>query len=260
MRFLNHSVAARDAQWVLESQRTKVRRHVPVGIALLLTIDVTLALAPVLNFLMGSPFQVLTNWLNLESELSIPNWYSSMQWLCAAVLFSLVPIVLWDDRPAGWSLLAAAAAICVVFSVDEIVGMHEWLGLQTDAMLPGGDRANTWFIETGIWPFVIGIPVLIVIAALGRTMWRTLGRTHTKACVRMMVGFIIMFSGALVVELFSNLIDVDQKHSGFALLQLVIEEFLEMLGVTVIVWAAYEFVRGHGIALKRVSLPRYERS
>ncbi len=249
-------VVANDAGWVSELQRMSGARRLPLPIALLLAMDVTLALAPVVNFLSGEPFRVLTNWLNLNSERSIPNWYSSVQWLCAAVMFGLVPIMLWRQRPAGWWGLAALALLCLVFSMDEIVGIHEWLGIQADALLPGQDRANTWFVETGIWPFVLGIPMLIVLAVLGSALWRTLGRTHTAACVRMMVGFAIMFSGALAVELLSNLIPVGQEHTGFALLQVVVEEILEMLGVTVIVWSGYEFARDHGIALQTVSPPK----
>lgn len=231
-------------------------KRVPVWIALLLMIDVALALAPVVNFLLGSPHRVLTNWINLDSERSIPNWYSSMQWLCAAVMFALVPVMLWRQRPAGWWILAALALLCLTFSVDEIVGMHEWLGIQADALLPGGDRANTGFAQTGLWPFVAGGPVVIALAGLGTALWRTLGKNHLLACGLMVVGFAIMFTGALVVELASNFIPMGETESGRALAQVVAEEFLEMLGVTIIVWSGYEFARDHGLALQAVSLPR----
>lgn len=233
-----------------------VARHMPLWIAVLLTFNVALVLAPIVDFLLGSPYRVLSNWLHLDSEASLPAWYSSMQWLCAAVLFGLVPTLLWRQQPAGGWLLAALALVCLAFSIDEIVGIHEWVGRQSDALLPGGDRANTGFTRTGIWPFLVGVPVLIVLAALGSALWRTLGRTHTVACVRMIAGFSIMFTGALVVELGKNFIDVEQDGSGLALLQLAVEEFLELLGGTVVVWSAYEFARDHGLALQMVSPPK----
>jgi hypothetical protein len=60
---------------------------------------------------------------------------------------------------------------------------------------------------------------------------------------------IIMFSGALLVELAKNLIGADAAGGGAAMMQVVLEEFLEMIGVTVIIWAAYDLVVAHGFAL-----------
>ena len=63
-------------------------RRIPVGICVLFAADVALVLAPTLDYLIGSPFSAVRNWLSLDSEFSLPAWYSSMQWLCAAMLFT----------------------------------------------------------------------------------------------------------------------------------------------------------------------------
>ena len=67
--------------------------------------------------------------------------------------------------------------------------------------------------------------------------------------MRLIAGFAIMFTGALIVELGKNLIAPEHDTHGIALLQLSIEELLEMIGVTAIIWAAYEFAHGHGFRL-----------
>jgi hypothetical protein len=223
--------------------------RIPVWIAILFAIDLALALAPVADFLLGSPYARLRNWLDLDSENSLQAWFSSMQWLCAAFLFGLIPLYSWKRRePTLWTL-SALALLCLVFSVDEILGIHEWLGDQSDVLLPGGSRANTALDRTGIWPFLIGIPVVAVLTVLVIVMRRMFARTAPGACGRLVAGVAIMFTGALLVELGKNVIDARAGAGGLSLLQLVIEEGLEMVGVTFIVWAAHEFALARGFAL-----------
>jgi hypothetical protein len=224
-------------------------RRIPAGIAVLFVIDVALVLAAVLNYLAGSPFSQLRNWLDLDSEFSLPAWYSSMQWLCAALLFGWIPASLWPRRVNGMWSLGAISLLCVAFSIDEILGIHEWLGRQSDVLLPGGDRHTTSFARTGIWPFLIGIPVVLVLALLLNTLQRKFARTARVACIRLAAGVATMFFGALIVELGKNLVAAGADGGRFAMLQLATEESLEMLGVSFIVWAAYEFALSHGLAL-----------
>ena len=129
-----------------------MQRRLPAGIALLFALDLALMLAHVADHLVGSPSTQLRHWLDLDHERSIATWYSSMQWFCAAVLFGLIPAHL-RQRPSRTVLaLAGVALLCLVFSLDEAIGIHEWLGHKSDALLPGGDRHKTSFARTGVWP------------------------------------------------------------------------------------------------------------
>jgi hypothetical protein len=224
-------------------------RRIPVGIALLFAIDASLVLAALLDYLAGSPFSQLRNWLNLDSEFSLPAWYSSMQWFCAAFLFGCISISVWRHRAEGMWALATFSLLCLAFSIDEILGIHEWLGRQSDALLPGGDRHSTSFTRTGIWPLLIGIPVVTVLAVLLIFLQRMFVRTARTACIRLVAGVVIMFTGALIVELGSNVVAAGAGGDGLVILQLATEELLEMVGVTFIVWAAYEFALAHGLAI-----------
>jgi len=225
------------------------RRRIPAGICVLFAADIALVVAPTLDYLVGSPFSAVRNWLSLDSEFSLPAWYSSMQWFCAAMLFGLIPAYLWKRRLPGMWALAALALLCLVFSIDEILGIHEWLGRQSDALLPHGHRDHTLFSRTGIWPIVIGLPVVAILAALLLSLKRVYTRSGKHACRRLVAGVIVMFSGALLVELANNFMETAVAGGGLALLQVVVEEFLEMVGVTVIIWAAYDFTVAHGFAL-----------
>ena len=227
-----------------------VGRRVPLWIAFLVLVDVALIVLPALDFWVGQPFARLTSLINLNSENSVQAWYSSMQWFCAGVLFAVGALHLLRTRVAGLASLAALAGLCIVFSVDEIAAVHEWLGQKSDALLPGGDRANTAFWRTGIWPFLIGVPVLAMLSVIVAGLRRIYLPRSRRGLVLLIAGLVVMFTGALLVELGANLLDPGPENEGVLLLRLACEEFLEMLGVTVVVWSAYELLRAFGFALQ----------
>src|SRR5690606_19543507 len=141
-------------------------RGIPLLILALFAADVALSAAPLIDQLAGSPFNRLRNFIDVSREASLPTWYSSMQWFCAGVLFALAPLYAWRRRLPGMAALAGLALVCLVFSADEVAGMHEWLGKRSDVLLPGGERAGTVFWRTGPWPFVIGVPVIALLAVM----------------------------------------------------------------------------------------------
>jgi hypothetical protein len=55
-----------------------------------------------------------------------------------------------------------------------------------------------------------------------------------------------MFTGALAVEMVANLVSAD-KSSGAFLAQVVVEEGLEMIGVTLIAWSAYALLEAYDL-------------
>lgn len=225
-------------------------QRVPFWIVVLLLLDVALIAAPVIDYWLGSPFSRLTLLIHLDRENSLQSWYSSMQWFCAGILFGTLVVHLIRNQPAGLWAMAGLSLLFFVFSVDEITGVHEWVGQKSDALLPGGDRGNTALWRTGIWPLLIGIPVLALLA-LSVVRIRRLFLPHSRQAFALLIaGLTIMFTGALVVELGANLIEVRPGNRGLILLQLVCEEFLEMLGVSLVVWSAYELLRAYGFELR----------
>lgn len=224
-------------------------RRVPLLICLLLFVDVALALAPLIHHAAGAPFPRLHNFFDLDREASLPTWYSSMQWFCAGMLFALLPLYAWRRRLPGLVPMAGLALTCLVFSADEIAGVHEWLGKSSDALLPGGDRDGTALSQTGLWPMLIGIPVTI---ALGVMVYR-MRRAFAPAPIALrllIIGLAVMFAGALLVELVVNAIPEGPEGAHLMLAQHSAEEFLEMLGVSLIVWSAYAVLDAYGFELR----------
>jgi len=223
-------------------------RRIPVPIALLFLFDLVLVAVPAIDFLIGSPWGRLRNFVDLDAESSLPTWYASMQWFCAAGLFGMLAVHAWRQRLRGGLYIGILGLAFLAFSIDEVVQLHEWLGEESDALLPDATRGATAFSSTGIWPFVVGIPVLAILVFIVLRM-RHIFVPHAPHALRLLIaGIIIMFTGALIVELAANLVEV--RRSGIGLLQVTAEEFLEMLGVSFIVWSGYEGLRAHGIELR----------
>jgi hypothetical protein len=221
-------------------------RRIPLLIALLFAADLALVLIAVADFAAGHPWPRLSNLFNLDAERTVPTWYSSMQWFCAGAMFACFASNAWHRRMRGALCIAALALACMVFSVDEIAEIHERLGSASDVLMSGGTRSGSALWSTGLWPFLIGIPAIAVVAIVVRGTRHIFLARAPRALVLLIVGFIVMFTGALGVELIANLVSAD-KHSGEFLAQVVVEESLEMIGVTLIAWSAYALLDAYGL-------------
>lgn len=226
-------------------------RRMPLLIALLFAADLALALIPSVDYAIGHPFGRLSALFNLDTESTIPTWYSSMQWFCAGAMFALFATHAWLSRMRGALCIVAIALACLTFSVDEIAEIHERLGAAADALMSGGTRHGTALWSTGLWPFVIGIPVIAMLTVVVRGTRHIFLARAPRALALLIVGFIVMFTGALVVELASNLLVAGAPHGGWFTAEVVVEEFLEMLGVTLITWSAASLLHAYGFELRQ---------
>jgi hypothetical protein len=225
-------------------------RGIPRLIVLLLAADVALALIPLIDYAAGHPFPRLSNLFNLDTESTVPTWYSSMQWFCGGAMFALFATHAWHSRMRGALSIAVLALACLTFSMDEIAGIHERLGFAADALMSQGSRQGTALWSTGVWPFVVGLPAIGLIALAVRGTRHIFLARAPRALLLVIVGFVVMFSGALGVELAANLVPATAPHGGLFLTQVVVEEFLEMLGVTLIAWSASSLLDAYGFELR----------
>lgn len=218
--------------------------RIPSVILIFLLIDLSLSAGYLFDTMAGHPFGAITSFIDLNGEQNLPTWYSSVQWYSVAALLA---VFAWRNvslrRLRSW-LLLALPLVFLFFSLDEVAQIHEWLGDQSDRLLPGSDRANTPFFHTGIWMFVLGLPFLVLFAALIYSM-RIYFRRTPGALVRMLGGMAVMLGGSIGIETLHNFVDSD---SILGALQIAAEEMCEMLGATLILWGSYELLRGHGLA------------
>ena len=119
-------------------------------------------------------------------------------------------------------------------SIDESVEIHEMLGRGSDIFLPGGDRDDSFFPETGIWMFLIGLPFLALFLLWAYSIKQVFSE-KLFTLKKLVIGMCILLFGALVIESLSNFVD-----NGLLVAEITIEEGLEMIGATVILWAVYD--------------------
>lgn len=223
-------------------------RRIPLLIAILFAADLVLALIPVLDFVAGRPFQRLSNLFNLGNEGTVPTWYSSMQWFCAGAMLMLFATHALRTHMRGSLFISALALACIVFSIDEIAQIHERLGSIANTLLVDQRASGVW--ATGLWPFVVGIPAIIVLAITVRGTRHVFLVRAPRALSFLIVGLAVMLTGAVLVELSVNLLPPTGPRGGAFFAQVVTEELMEMVGATFVVWSAASLLHAYGFRLR----------
>jgi hypothetical protein len=216
-------------------------RRIPRVIVAFFALDAIVAALYLVAHATGPWPRGVSQFFDLNREGNLPTWFSSMQWLCVAALLGAFAWRLVRRAESGGRPLLALAFLFLCMSLDEVAQIHERLGLRSDRLLPSGTRAGGLFPYTGIWMFVIGIPVLLLFFVAIRSAATRLRRSP-GAFARIAIGLSLTAVGAMMFDLIGNLMFY-RRGTAFP----VIEESLEMLGATVVLWGSLELLRAHGL-------------
>lgn len=208
--------------------------RIPFFILALLCVDAILVAIYLVNSRLGLPLDRFTHQHDLNTEGNFPTWLSSIKYLLAAgFLWFSVKGRLRKAEVRTW-LLAFFPLVLVALSCDEVAQIHESLGRRADVAVLHHSREGTMFANTGVWTLVVGIPVVVLVVgalfAIGRsTFWKT------GALWRFSLGVVVMFVGALGFEALSNFLPLQGGP-----VEIAFEEYFEMLGATLMLWAAHD--------------------
>lgn len=211
----------------------EIIKKMPRGIAALFLADIALCIAYIIDVAMDSPCAELSRLLDLNGESSVASWYSSMQLFCVCIVSGIFSHQNFKKNRKS-CLLVCLPILFLLMSIDESVQIHEWLALKSDVLLSEGGRIGTSFRNTGIWMFVIGIPFLIIFLLFACSL-RQFFSHNLSSLLKLVAGMIIMLIGALGFETISNFVGGTFWH-----IEVCFEEGLEMVGVTVMLWAIYD--------------------
>ena len=209
----------------------------------LLLVNVLLLAGHLLSFMLRG--RVLP-FLDLDAESTVASWWSSAQLLLAAVTLGFVALRNAAVSPAALPL-ALLALLVLAMSADETAAVHEWVGKLLDSML--GDRTETAFHHSGLWFAVIGIPFAVVVVLILRRLAGFLVDVPGTG-LRLLSGFATLLAGAVVVEGVTNLLIPEGlgrlriEHGPYVALS-GLEEFLEMCGGSLLLWASLGLFRNH---------------
>lgn len=215
--------------WVLNSIAVKS----PAIVKIFFFMDIVLCLSYLANNMVGNPSHAVTVFLDLGGERSLASWYSSTQYffiflLCAFFSYSKIKA---DSKSIS---LICLPLIFLLMSIDESVQIHEWLGEQIDILFIGNGRSSTALPLTGIWMFAIGIPFIIFFKHYADSIKHHFHKNQS-AFKKLLWGMAIMLSGAIGLETIVNFVGHE-----FLFVEIALEECLEMIGATVMLWAAYD--------------------
>ncbi len=220
----------------------------PWVVAALFTIDGLLVAFFVADHLTGHPLGAgwVSQFFDLEYEQNLPTWFASVQLAIAALLLGIFVVYRsWHERRRTWLPLAVPAAV-LFMSLDEIAEIHEKIGYKSDVLLPQGSRAVTPFPYTGIWMFLLAVPFLVVTLIVFRRLIRG-SVIRASSFRRILFGFVLLIAGAAGVEVWANF---TFDNPAIHLVQVSLEEGLELLGGTTIVWGAIELLAASSIRME----------
>jgi hypothetical protein len=213
----------------------------PILITLFFAADFALGAAHIINFALASQ---PSRFVNMDVECNLPNWYASMQWFCSAVLAAMFSHKHFAIPQPKSYFLAVIPLAFLLFSVDEVTSIHEWLGHKTDIILLKTSRENTSLASTGLWPVAIGLPI-VILSFFVLSVVRPFFKENRSALLKISYGLAIMFSGAFGIEFIGNFLP--PNSFGYAL-QVLAEELAELVGSTLILWGNYELVHYYGFS------------
>jgi hypothetical protein len=208
----------------------------PRPVKLFFLADILIGLPYIANQMAGEPFTKINRFVNMDYEANLPSWYSSMQWATAAALMGFVAWRLYRRRAADWVLLGLIAAVFITLSLDEASTMHEKLtaGMSDKAGIEGAENHVLWLPA-------LGLPVMAGLAFIARRAKATFG-ANPGALATLLIGLTIFALGAFLVEP-SARITFHRVAVGFVWL----EETMEMLGVTFLVWSGFALAVQEGL-------------
>jgi hypothetical protein len=222
--------------------------HVPCLVLIFFMADLALGLAYLGDYFAGRPFYRLTLFFNLDKEGNLPTWFASMQWFCIALLTLVYAASKFSRSQRKSWLLLLLPLIFLALSLDEVAGIHEKLGTYSDRLLPMGTRQNTPFKETGIWMLLLGVPFVGLLASLLLSI-RGYLQEAPGAFFKIVLGMVVMLTGAMGIETFSNFTD---RGSGawYDIVEVLVEEMCENLGATIVLWGSLQLLIQQGFELR----------
>lgn len=175
--------------------------------------------------------------LNMDGETNVPGWYATMLLFTCAVLCALI----WRATAGGpgtyrrhW---AGLALILVFLSVDEGALIHEEFSRPLTNRLDLD--ADAWRYWAWVVPYTAFAAVVAVVYA--RFLWRLPSRIRNL----IVVAGVVFVAGAAGMELVGRELfdpaDVDATY----LAAVGVEEVLEKIGVSVLLYALVSYLRDH---------------
>lgn len=162
---------------------------------------------------------------DLTLESSFPTWLSALLFLLSALLILVIGRYAVDVSPSrawAWKLVSI---MLVIFSIDEVAGLHETMnGVVREGLGVGGILFYAWLIPALLILVVLGLVLLPWLIELPLLLRRTI-----------IAAGVVFFVGTVVLELVGGyLASSGLRYDSAWFVTASVEESFELVGVAVL--------------------------
>jgi hypothetical protein len=219
------------------------RRDARTILFILLGVEAVLAIAYLEAHVIdvGLPWGPFRAWINLDGDVSLPAWFSAMQLFAVGALWGMAAYVNRHREQVSSAFLAAVGMGFVFLSADEGSMIHERITLAAkmlgaDALLIRGH---------GAWISIYGTAAVGALLLAGRHL-RRLWAHNARPVLLGGLGAAVYVGGAVGVEVLGYLVLGHGAAPRLAAVQVLVEESLEMVGVSLILYGTLLLLRSVG--------------
>jgi hypothetical protein len=178
----------------------------------------------------------LDNLFNVDEELNIPSFYSTILLLTASLLLMVISFLqLKEKEKYRWHWLILTFGF-LFLATDETITIHEHLNKPFKAILGNG--------SSGLLTFAWVVPGMIIVVALGITFWKFLFQLPEKTKNAFILAGAFYIGGAIGVEMLGA--NYAEKHGLVNLTYAtftIVEETCEMLGIILFIRALLIYIQ-----------------
>lgn len=172
----------------------------------------------------------LDNLFNVDEELNVPSFFSTILLLSASFLLMIISFLQFKEKEKyRWHWLILTLGF-LFLATDETITIHEHLNKPFKAILGNG--------SSGLLTFAWVVPGMIIVAALGLTFWKFLFQLPEKTKNAFILAGVFYIGGAIGVEMLGA--NYAEKHGLVNLTYAtftIVEETCEMLGIILFIRA-----------------------
>ena len=197
----------------------------------LIAFETVLVVIFLIDCFMIHPIYKVHRIFNLDGEATLPTWFSSIQLFVIGFVLSMKSLMTHskNSRSSFFPLLVGLGFIFL--SADEAVMIHE----NITELLNHIEWLPRFQGNHGIWiPLYLTVGLTVLCLNLKKII-RLFRHFFLEASI-MSVGIGIWLSGVVGVEIISYYIQPKSVNPMLYHLEVAIEEFLEMLGVTILLY------------------------
>lgn len=183
------------------------------------------------DFMAGEPFWRLHKLFDLDSEISIPTWFSIIQLFIIGLIPLLVAFSQTVTPPPSKRGLTLFGLGFIYLSMDEGSSIHEKLTLvfHNNPLVPYFDGVH------GIWIVVYGCIGIITLILLRRDIFAVC-KHFRKVALIFAAGMIVYLAGAGGAETITYFY-IDKSNPFVYTIEVILEEFLEMAGASILLYS-----------------------